>query len=251
MTATLCLGPIPAHLLPLDWYAGHQAWCRAAGLAHHDPGDARPIRASLDHASLDHASLVGASLDRASLVGASLVGASLDGARLVGARLVGARLDRASLDHANLDDANLDGARLDGANLDHANLDHASLDGASLVGANLVGARLDRASLDPIAEDVRALVRDYPTPEVEGLLAALREGRVDGSTYTGECACLVGTIALVRDCDVDTLARNRHRPAEQWALAIRIGDTPATNPVAALTVQWIEAELATREQVSP
>src|SRR3546814_18289519 len=62
--------------------------------------------------------------------------------------------------------------------------------------------------------------------EVPGLIKALKAGRVNGSTYSGECACLVGTIANVRGVDVDTLEQDSRRPAEQWFLMIREGATP-------------------------
>jgi hypothetical protein len=70
------------------------------------------------------------------------------------------------------------------------------------------------------------------------------EGRVDGSTYEGACACLVGTIANVRGVGYEAvgngIAPDSGRPAEQWFMSIRKGDTPATNQVSAITVQWLD-----------
>ena len=199
--------------------------------------DPAPLKTAVERAVRDGARLDGASLDRANLVGASLDRANLDRANLDGASL-----DRANLDGASLDRANLVGASLDRASLDGASLVGASLDRASLVGARLVGARLDRANLGPIKADLR-MVLDAAPAEVAGLLQALRDGRVDGSTYQGECACLVGTIANVRGTSHTLLgARLRpdsSRPAERWFLSIERGHTPATNPVAAITERWI------------
>ncbi len=188
---------------------------------------------------------VGARLDGASLVGASLVGARLDGARLDGASLVRARLDGARLDGASLDGASLDGARLDGA----------SLDGASLVGARLVGARLDGASLDGArwavlpAVGILAVARDdmrrklaVVPDEVAGLLAAVREGRIDGSCYAGSCSCFVGTIAKLRGDDpyrVPGLQADACSPVERLFTAIRPGHTPERNPIAAEVERWL------------
>ncbi|MDE2102686.1 MAG: pentapeptide repeat-containing protein [Patescibacteria group bacterium] len=124
-----------------------------------------------------------------------------------------------------------------------ASLDGASLVGASLDRASLVGARLDRARLDPIRNDFYSVLAAAPA-EVPGLLAALREGRVDGSQYQGECACLVGTIANLRHEPHNSLTIDLHpdstRPAEVWFLAIHQGDTPANNPISAITVGWAE-----------
>lgn len=122
--------------------------------------------------------------------------------------------------------------------------------GADLTGASLDGARLDGASLEPIQDDLYAVLAAAPR-EVPGLLEALRQGRIDGSTYSGECACLVGTVAKLRGCEytaVDGLVPNSNRPAERWFLAIRPGDTPATSQVSAITTAWVEEWLAARPQ---
>ena len=135
---------------------------------------------------------------------------------------------------ADLRGADLRGADLRGAYLRGADLIGADLRGADLIGANLSGADLIGARTDLFDILLRAI------PEVPGLLAALREGRVDGSTYTGACACLVGTIANVRGVDVGTLDyRDSDRPAERWFLAIRKGDTPETSTIAKITEGWI------------
>jgi hypothetical protein len=205
---------------------------------------------SLAAAKLDDAYLVGANLDGARLTLASLVDANLAYASLVGAYLANANLIGANLAHANLGDAYLAGAYL----VD-ANLADASLIGARLNRVSLAYANLDSARLDPIREDVRALIDAAPT-EAPALLAALRAGRVDGSCYEGECACLCGTIARARAGRVlhtyddvsgvlgAALRPNRSRPAERWALAIRPGDTQWTSPIVALTEQWVEEWIA-------
>ncbi len=121
--------------------------------------------------------------------------------------------------------ANLDGASLRGANLDGASLDGVNLRGASLIGANLRSVRADLYDI---------LLRAIP--EVPALLTALREGRVNGSTYEGECACLVGTIANVRQVYYDTLGlADSSRPVERWFLGINKGDTPENSQIAKIT----------------
>jgi len=148
----------------------------------------------------------------------------------------------ASLTCAYLERANLVGANLVGANLEGADLTGAYLTGADLYGANLKGTNLSKANLDAIQVDYYDVLSRAPD-EAPALLQALRNGQIDGSTYTGECACLVGTIAKVRKCDyeaMETLKPDSSRPAERWFLAIKKGDTPKTNPVAAVVETWTE-----------
>jgi hypothetical protein len=156
------------------------------------------------------------------------------GANLSGANLRGADLSDANLRGADLSDADLSGANLSGADLIGANLSGADLIGADLSGADLIGANLSGAKSDVFDILLRA------TPEVPALLAALRAGRINGSVYEGECACLCGTIAKTRGVSVDALGfANASRPAERWFLAIRQGDTPETSAVAKITEEWI------------
>ena len=197
--------------------------------------------ANLAGADLRDAYLAGAYLVDAYLAGANLAGAYLTGAYLADAYLAGAYLAGAYLVDANLVDANLAGAYLAGAYLVDANLTGANLVDAYLAGANLAGADLTDADLTPIRSDLFAVLDSAPN-EVAGLLAALEAGKIDGSTYEGECACLVGTIANVRHCtyrDLGALKPDSRRPAERWFLAIRPGDAPATSHVARITAEWI------------
>lgn len=90
-------------------------------------------------------------------------------------------------------------------------------------------------------------VLDKSPEEVPGLLNALQDGKIDGSVYRGEYACLLGTLANLRGCDPDEipgLVPNPNRPAEVWFRNIWPGDTPITNIHAALTAAWIELWLA-------
>jgi hypothetical protein len=109
-------------------------------------------------------------------------------------------------------------------------------------------------------------VLDQAPHEVAGLRAALVEGRVNGSTYEGECACLVGTIANVRGVTIDTVGipQSASRPAEQWFMPIAEGDKPTDlDPDAAkradevsegvfrasVAVQWIDEWAESRKAV--
>ncbi len=139
---SLCIGPIPAHLATIPEYAPHQAWMRDEGYLHHDPGEAKPVRARFvrasfdgarfDGARFDGASFVGASFDGASFVRASFDGASFDGARFDGASFVGASFDKETIEKfikdftvpsiPDLDSQLLDILRESGKKLDMANV---------------------------------------------------------------------------------------------------------------------------------
>jgi uncharacterized protein YjbI with pentapeptide repeats len=203
--------------------------------------------ANLGGADLGGANLRGANLGGANLGGADLRGADLGGADLGGANLGGANLGGADLGGANLGDANLGDANLGGADLGGADLGGANLGGANLGGANLGGANLGGANLTPIRDDLWAVLSSAPL-EVDALISALKNGRVDGSTYSGECACLVGTIANARGCNfqaLGSLTPASQRPAERFFLGISKGDTPETSQFSALALKWSEEWLST------
>ncbi|UOK17382.1 pentapeptide repeat family protein [Bordetella phage vB_BaM-IFTN6] len=197
-------------------------------------------------ANLSGADLSGASLRGAYLRGAYLRGADLSGADLSGADLSGADLSGADLRGANLSDAYLSDANLRDAYLSDANLLDANLRDANLSGADLSGASLRGAYLTPIRDDMWAVLSATPA-EVPALIAALKAGRVDGSTYEGECACLVGTLANARKVgfgSIESLEPNSSRPIERFFLSISRGDTPETNQFSKLALEWAEEWLA-------
>jgi hypothetical protein len=148
-----------------------------------------------------------------------------NGADLRGANLSDADLRGADLRGANLRDADLYGANLSGADLRDANLYDANLYGANLSGANLRDADLYGANLRSFKADFFMTLL-HAQSEVPYLIAALKEGRVDGSQYEGECACLVGTLAngsgkQYNEAFPDCSSNN---PAECWFMMIRKGD---------------------------
>lgn len=132
---------------------------------------------------------------------------------------------RADLGGADLRDADLRGADLSDADLHGADLGGAYLHGAYLGGADLRGANLGGAYLRSFKADFWMTLTQNRN-EVPGLVAALREGRINGSQYEGECACLIGTIANVRGCDYTQLDHSVSHPAEQWFMQIKPGDKP-------------------------
>src|SRR3990167_9359712 len=104
----------------------------------------------------------------------------------------------------------------------------ACLEEAVESGANLSGADLRGASQLPeqykrlCRDDLWAVLSAAPR-EVDGLRLGLAQGRIDGSTYSGDCACLVGTIANVCGTSIECLAILKpdcSRPIERFFLAI-------------------------------
>jgi hypothetical protein len=90
------------------------------------------------------------------------------------------------------------------------------------------------------------------TDHAQAVLDAIYAGRVDGSTYRGECSCLLGTIARASNCDVGQLTREKDAtsPAEQFFLSIRPGHTPENSAHAALAAAWIELWVAKQTKVT-
>jgi hypothetical protein len=226
------------------------AYLRDADLSGADLSDAYLRDAYLRDADLRGADLRGADLSGADLRGAYLRDADLSGADLSGADLSDAYLRDADLSGADLSGADLSGAYLrdadlSGADLSGADLSGAYLRGAYLSGADLSGADLSDAYLLPIKADFIEVISRAPL-EVPALIAALKEGRVDGSTYEGQCACLVGTIANARRINYRAINPDASRPSERLFMNISRGDTPETNQVSALALEWAETWLATQ-----
>jgi Pentapeptide repeats (8 copies) len=171
---------------------------------------------------------------KADLSGADLRSAYLSGADLRSAYLSGADLRSADLSGADLRSADLSGADLRSAYLRSADLRSADLRSADLSGADLSGADLRSADdspshpLYPIRLDVFAILDAAPA-EVPALREKMVAGQINGSAYSGECACLCGTIANARGVDVADLTGiqiDSSRPAERWFAPIDEGDEP-------------------------
>jgi len=98
-----------------------------------------------------------------------------------------------------------------------------------------------RADHDRILGEARA-------NEIRALRRALVEGRVDGSRYDGECACLVGTLEAVRGHGENSVVRrDGGSPAERWYLSIH--RVPAArHSMAAAAVEWIDDYLSAQRQ---
>ena len=165
----------------------------------------------------------------------------------------GINLHGSDLRGSDLSWSNLRGSNLSWSNLHGSNLSWSDLRGSDLHGSNLRGSDLHRSDLREaknIPEQYLTICRDdlwavlSAAPlEVHGLRKALVEGKIDGSSYEGECACLVGTIANVKGCNYKNLGLlkpDHDRPIEMFFTAIAPGQTPDKNENAKKAVEWID-----------
>jgi hypothetical protein len=118
--------------------------------------------------------------------------------------------------------------------------------------ADLCGANLENLPQDWInqcSRDILFILGCLKT-EVPALRKMLIEGKVDGSQYEGECACLIGSLAnadggLEKVCQaIPFYERGTHNYGEQWFLNIHKGDTPETNAFSKHAVALCDMVLA-------
>ena len=79
--------------------------------------------------------------------------------------------------------------------------------------------------------------------EIESLKKAIIDGKIDGSTYEGECACLCGTLEKTKNTDLKNKIfdlRDSSRPIEMFFQGIKKGDMPETNQFSKLALEWVE-----------
>lgn len=80
-------------------------------------------------------------------------------------------------------------------------------------------------------------------PEIPALRQSIIEGRIDGSSYNGECACLCGTIEKTDNVEIKKRIydlRDSDRPIERFFMNIRKGDKPETNQVSKIVLEWLD-----------
>ena len=164
------------------------------------------------------------------------------GADLSDTDLSGADLSYTDLSYTDLSDTDLSGANLRRTNLYCADLRRADLNYAKLSGANLSGAK----------EDFLREVLKMPG-ELEFLRDAIRNGKINGSVYDGECACLAGTLSKATGKswsifkDDSPIAIDASSPRERFFMGIAEGDTPETNPISAIALKWTNKAISIRD----
>jgi hypothetical protein len=95
---------------------------------------------------------------------------------------------------------------------------------------------------DPYKHDFWAVLLKSKN-EISQLKQALIEGRIDGSKYEGECSCLKGTIATIKNCnykELPNMKADSSEPSELWFMQLSPGMTPENSEISKLTVKWIE-----------
>ena len=154
---------------------------------------------------------------------------------------------RVSLRGSNLRGSDLSGSDLRNSDLSGSDLRDSDLSGSDLRNSDLSGSDLRNSNLrysdlTPIRDDFWAVLSSVPS-EVAELRTKLMAGEINGSTYTGDCACLVGTIAKARNCKYDEipgLSPNSSRPIEKFFTAITPGKTPENCQPAKLVLEWLD-----------
>jgi uncharacterized protein YjbI with pentapeptide repeats len=227
---------------------------RSLNLSYVDLRYADLSHANFRYADLSFADLRYADLSSANLSFAYLSSADLSSAKLSSADLRFADLRYANLRFADLSYANLRSAKLRFADLRFADLRYADLRFANLSDTKLSFADLSYAELENIKEDYFEVL-SVAKVEVPALYKSIVDGKINGSQYEGECACLVGTIANIRKESLEGLTidlrPNALRLSEKWFMAISEGDTPDSNVVSKIVKEWTEDFMRKNEIVIP
>jgi hypothetical protein len=150
--------------------------------------------------------------------------------------------NKANLRYADLRGANLRGADLKGADLESANLRGADLKGANLRFANLTNAKnWENTEWARQCKQQLRYILSYLKPEIPNLITKIKEGKIDGTQYQGECCCLIGSLGNDKACNViPNYNKGLHNHAEQLFYQIREGDTPENNEFAKLALEICE-----------
>jgi hypothetical protein len=190
--------------------------------------------------------LRGSDLSGSDLSGANLSGSDLSGSDLSGSDLNGSDLSGSDMRWSDLSWSDLSGSDMRGSDLRWSNLSGSDMRGSDLSWSNLNGSDM-RGAKNLTDMQLRSIIADYwmilsmARAEVPALIAALRNGAVDGTAYSGDCACLVGTL---ENSGAKNLPRVSTSPAECWFMEINEGDKPGDDSAggfaSAKAMAWAE-----------
>lgn len=203
---------------------------------------------SLENANLSYLDLSNmdiayaeANLSRANLTGSNLSDSILCNVNLEHAFLDKAILRQTDLSGANLSYASFDNSFLFDTDLSYACLNHSSFINTYLNGVDLTGITFIDANLTPIKNDFfRILLRAIP--EIHNLAKALIDGKIDGSVYNGDCACLCGTLEKSKNCRIREnvyVERNCDSPIESFFKNINPGDNIENSEYVKQVFRWL------------
>ena len=140
-----------------------------------------------------------------------------------------------------------DGKDLSGSNLRGSNLRGSDLSDSNLSGSDLSDSNLSDSNLRVIKHDIWGVLL-MARNEVPKLREMVILGKINGSVYQGECSCLCGTIANIKNACISDGSElpfaDSNSPAEKFFMGIKEGDTPETNPVSACVLAFIDEFIA-------
>jgi hypothetical protein len=197
------------------------------------------LEAIKQNADLSSADLSSANLSFADLRFTNLRFTNLSSANLRFTNLSSADLSSANLSSANLSSANLRFTNLRSANLSSANLSFADLRFTNLRFTNLRFAKnwQNTEWANQAKQNILYILSYFPT-EVQGLKDKIIAGKINGTQYSGECCCLIGTLGDEKACNViPYYTKGLHNLGEQLFFQIRQGDTPENNEFSKLAVE--------------
>ena len=94
--------------------------------------------------------------------------------------------------------------------------------------------------------------------ELEALRDTILAGKIDGSTYSGACRCLAGTLAhsdpkyaggCIIACEGLTFETNASSPRERFFTMIHPGNTPKNNAASKIALEWTNEAIAIRDNI--
>ena len=211
----------------------------------------------LSGSDLSDSDLSGSNLSGSNLRGSNLSGSDLRGSNLSGSDLRDSNLRGSYLSGSDLSDSNLSGSDLSGSDLSDSDLSGSNLSGSNLSGSYLSGSYLSDSNLSVVRADFISEVLRLPN-ELEFLKTAIAAGKIDGSTYSGECRCLAGTLARSKGIEkyngepiknglvfhADSMS-----PRERLFMCIRKGDTPENHPISKIEFDWTQEAIEIRDNI--
>jgi len=97
-------------------------------------------------------------------------------------------------------------------------------------------------------KDIQEKAKKMGREESDFVLSAIKKGLLKGDSYGSleKCGCFLGSAAkkagksVDEYCKLKGIVKNQASAAEQWFMAIDLGDTPENNYAAKKAAEWIE-----------